>query len=48
MDSPLEELLQHKLRGGKDRDWFFADLDDEDGDDDQLKDLKRNELLDLV
>ncbi len=36
------------LRGEKGRDWFFADLDNEDGDDDRVKDKKSYELLDLV
>jgi hypothetical protein len=34
------------LKGEKGRDWFFADLDDLDSDDDRLRDKKSDELVD--
>ena len=37
-----------RLRGDSGRDWFFADLDGLDGDDDLLVNKKRNEEVDLL
>jgi len=37
-----------KLKGDQGRDWFFADLDGVDGDDDKVKDKKWDELLDVI
>jgi hypothetical protein len=36
------------LKGEEGRDWFFADLDDADGDDDDVRDWKSDEQLDLI
>lgn len=36
------------LVGNRGRDWFFADLDGQDGDDDLLLARRRNELVDLL
>ena len=36
------------LQGDGGRDWFFADLDGQNGDDDKVKDKKSNEQLDMI
>jgi Ca2+-binding RTX toxin-like protein len=46
-----DDGVEDELKGGSDRDWFFADLggsDDDDFDDDDLRDHNSNELIDLL
>ncbi len=44
----FDDGAKDTLQGGNDRDWYFADLDGIGGDDDNLKDKKTNELVDLI
>lgn len=43
----FDDNVRDKLRGDRGRDWFFADLDEKDNDDDWLRD-RRNEALELL
>jgi hypothetical protein len=43
----LDDRGSDKLSGGASRDWFFADFDGKDKDDDKI-DQKSNELIDLI
>ena len=44
----FDDAAKDKLKGDADRDWFFADLDGVDNDDDDVQDQKNDELLDLI
>ncbi len=44
----LDDHASDVLQGGKGRDWFFADLDGADDDDDQVIDRELQELIDLL
>ena len=36
------------MKGEKDRDWFFANLDGSNGDEDDVRDDKKDEWIDLL
>jgi hypothetical protein len=40
--------VKDTVKGDKSLDWFFADLDKQDGDEDKVKDKKNDEVLDLI
>jgi chitodextrinase len=44
----FDDGIKDTLKGHEGRDWFFADLDRQDGDDDTVKDRTGNEMLDIV
>ncbi len=44
----LNDGSSDKLTGGSGRDWFFADLDGDDDDNDKITDRKGNETVDLL
>ena len=44
----FDDGVADKLHGNGGRDWFFADLDGSDGDDDELKDLKSDDMLEML
>jgi hypothetical protein len=44
----FDDGVKDTLKGDKGLDWFFADLDNQDGDDDKVKDKKNDEVLDLI
>ena len=44
----FDDGVKDTLKGDKSLDWFFADLDKQDGDDDKVKDKKNDEVLDLI
>jgi Ca2+-binding RTX toxin-like protein len=46
--SVFDDAQRDKLRGDRGRDWFFADLDQLDKDDDDVKDLEVEEVLDQI
>lgn len=47
-DTVFDDAAKDELNGGSGRDWFFADLDQLDGDDDDFKGAKSNEQFDLL
>ena len=44
----LDDGVTDKLTGSSGRDWFFADLDGQDDDDDEVTDDTSNEVVDLL
>ncbi|MBI4323852.1 MAG: hypothetical protein HY674_01165 [Chloroflexi bacterium] len=46
--SVFDDAISDILRGDKERDWFFADRDARDGDDDALSGLTMSDKTDLL